>query len=230
MHLYVRLLISQLTVEDYVHVMTQLVNDDRFKLFNICYKRIVIAWIILGFVILLSILFFTSGKQLELFGAGIAWLLLNAGAIFLCMWIKIRVSPTSVWYVILYYYIAVIHNNTILVNNNCMLISGNIYLIDNIWYKYYPNWYKINSTFTIITNDILTNSYATTLTIWPTNIVLRLLLTVVCSWTEAWSAVWPASTCSWWSTKSSSGWMTGASCPATRSTSASYILTPTSAL
>ncbi|XP_047741369.1 transmembrane protein 268 isoform X5 [Hyalella azteca] len=81
-----------LTVEDYVHVMTQLVNDERFKLFNICYKRIVIAWIILGFFILLCILFFSGGKQLELFGAGIAWLLLNAAAIFLCMWIKIRLN------------------------------------------------------------------------------------------------------------------------------------------
>lgn len=81
-----------LTVEDYVHVMTQLVNDNRFKLFNICYKRIVIAWIAVGFIILLSILFFSGGRQLELFGAGIAWLLLNAGAIFLCMWIKIRLN------------------------------------------------------------------------------------------------------------------------------------------
>ncbi|KAF2359501.1 Protein of unknown function DUF4481 [Trinorchestia longiramus] len=81
-----------LTVEDYVHIMTQLVNDDRFKLFNICYKRIVIAWIIMGFFILLCILFFSGGKQLELFGAGIAWLLLNAAAIFLCMWIKIRLN------------------------------------------------------------------------------------------------------------------------------------------
>uniref|UniRef100_A0A6A7FRJ2 Transmembrane protein C9orf91 homolog n=2 Tax=Hirondellea gigas TaxID=1518452 RepID=A0A6A7FRJ2_9CRUS len=81
-----------LTVEDYVHIMTQLVNDDRFKLFNICYKRIVIAWIMTGFIILLTILFTSGGKQLELFGAGIAWLLLNAGAIFLCMWIKIRLN------------------------------------------------------------------------------------------------------------------------------------------
>lgn len=81
----------QLTVEDYVHIMSQLVNDYRFTLYNVCYKRILMAWIILGFVILLCILF--SGlSQLALFGAGIGWLLINAAAIFFCMWVKIRVS------------------------------------------------------------------------------------------------------------------------------------------
>lgn len=80
----------QLTVEDYVHIMSQLVNDYRFTLYNVCYKRILMLWILLGFVILLIILF--SGlSQLELFGAGIGWLMVNAGAIFLCMWVKIKV-------------------------------------------------------------------------------------------------------------------------------------------
>lgn len=85
----------QLTVEDYVHIMSQLVNDYRFTLYNVCYKRILMAWIILGFVILLCILF--SGlSQLALFGAGIGWLLVNAAAIFFCMWVKIRVSISCV--------------------------------------------------------------------------------------------------------------------------------------
>ncbi|KAK3878941.1 hypothetical protein Pcinc_016481 [Petrolisthes cinctipes] len=80
-----------LTVEDYVHIMSQLVNDYRFTLYNVCYKRILMAWIILGFVILLCVLF--SGlSQLALFGAGIGWLLVNAAAIFFCMWVKIRLN------------------------------------------------------------------------------------------------------------------------------------------
>ncbi|XP_045134265.1 transmembrane protein 268-like isoform X2 [Portunus trituberculatus] len=82
-----------LTVEDYVHIMSQLVNDYRFTLYNVCYKRVLMAWIIMGFVILLSILF--SGlSQLALFGAGIGWLMINAAAIFFCMWIKIRLNKS----------------------------------------------------------------------------------------------------------------------------------------
>ncbi|XP_064078149.1 transmembrane protein 268-like isoform X2 [Macrobrachium nipponense] len=80
-----------LTVEDYVHIMSQLVNDHRFTMYNVCYKRILMAWIFLGFAILLCILF--SGlKQLALFGAGIGWLMVNAAAIFFCMWIKIKLN------------------------------------------------------------------------------------------------------------------------------------------
>ncbi|MPC37820.1 Transmembrane protein C9orf91 [Portunus trituberculatus] len=73
--------------------MSQLVNDYRFTLYNVCYKRVLMAWIIMGFVILLSILF--SGlSQLALFGAGIGWLMINAAAIFFCMWIKIRLNKS----------------------------------------------------------------------------------------------------------------------------------------
>lgn len=82
-----------LTVEDYVHIMSQLVNDYRFTLYNVCYKRVLMAWIIMGFIILLCILF--SGlSQLALFGAGIGWLMVNAAAIFFCMWIKIRLNKS----------------------------------------------------------------------------------------------------------------------------------------
>jgi hypothetical protein len=31
-------------------------------------------------------------QGIELFACGVAWLILNAGAIFLCMWIKLKVS------------------------------------------------------------------------------------------------------------------------------------------
>lgn len=76
--------------------MSQLVNDYRFTLYNVCYKRILMAWIILGFVILLGILF--SGlTQLKLFGAGIGWLMVNAAAIFFCMWVKIQVGLRVVY-------------------------------------------------------------------------------------------------------------------------------------
>ncbi|XP_071545600.1 transmembrane protein 268 isoform X2 [Panulirus ornatus] len=82
-----------LTVEDYVHIMSQLVNDYRFTLYNVCYKRILMLWIFLGFIILLGILF--SGlSQLALFGAGIGWLMVNAAAIFFCMWVKIKLNKS----------------------------------------------------------------------------------------------------------------------------------------
>lgn len=81
----------QLTVEDYVTSMQVLVNDIRFNLYNMCYKRVLILWIMLGFVILLSLLF-SGVRGLALFGGGIVWLIVNAVGIFVCMWLKIKVK------------------------------------------------------------------------------------------------------------------------------------------
>lgn len=81
----------QLTVEEYVHAMELLINDARFTLYNICYKRVLVCWITLAFLVLLALLF--SGLTgLILFSLGVLWLILNAAAIFLCMWIKLRLS------------------------------------------------------------------------------------------------------------------------------------------
>ncbi|XP_022123701.2 uncharacterized protein LOC110999104 isoform X1 [Pieris rapae] len=80
-----------LTVEEYVHAMELLVNDARFTLYNICYKRVLVCWITIAFIVLLSLLF--SGLTgLTLFSLGVVWLILNALAIFVCMWIKLRLS------------------------------------------------------------------------------------------------------------------------------------------
>ncbi|XP_059619366.1 uncharacterized protein LOC132263566 isoform X2 [Phlebotomus argentipes] len=80
-----------LTVEEYVHAMETLVNDYRFTLYNICYKRVLVCWILFAFAVLLGLLF--SGLTgITLFVLGVAWLFLNAAAIFLCMWIKLRLS------------------------------------------------------------------------------------------------------------------------------------------
>uniref|UniRef100_A0A1E1VXN8 Transmembrane protein 268 n=1 Tax=Pectinophora gossypiella TaxID=13191 RepID=A0A1E1VXN8_PECGO len=80
-----------LTVEEYVHAMELLVNDARFTLYNICYKRVLVCWITLAFLVLLALLF--SGLTgLTLFSLGVLWLVLNAAAIFLCMWIKLKLS------------------------------------------------------------------------------------------------------------------------------------------
>ncbi|XP_060517191.1 uncharacterized protein LOC132696401 isoform X2 [Cylas formicarius] len=80
-----------LTVEEYVQTMELLVNDVRFTLYNVCYKRILVAWITLAFIVLLSLLFSgTSG--LTLFGLGIGWLVLNAAAIFLSMYLKFKLQ------------------------------------------------------------------------------------------------------------------------------------------
>jgi len=80
-----------LTVEDYVHVMEILTNDVRFNVYNICYKRILVAWIFTAFFVLLGLLF-SGVTGLTLFGLGVMWLVLNAAAIFLCMWIKIKLN------------------------------------------------------------------------------------------------------------------------------------------
>ncbi|XP_015113765.1 transmembrane protein 268 isoform X1 [Diachasma alloeum] len=80
-----------LTVEDYVHIMELLVNDVRFNMYNICYKRILVLWIFTAFVILLGLLF-SGVTGLTLFGLGIMWLIMNAAAIFLCMFVKIKLN------------------------------------------------------------------------------------------------------------------------------------------
>lgn len=69
--------------------MELLVNDARFTLYNVCYKRVLVCWITVAFLVLLTLLF--SGLEgLTLFSLGVLWLILNAMAIFLCMWIKLR--------------------------------------------------------------------------------------------------------------------------------------------
>lgn len=81
----------QLTVEEYVQAMETLVNDFRFTLYNVCYKRILVVWVAFAFTVLMAMLF--SGlKGMILFSIGIVWLFLNAAAIFLCMWLKLRMA------------------------------------------------------------------------------------------------------------------------------------------
>lgn len=71
--------------------METLVNDYRFTLYNICYKRVLVCWILFAFFVLLGILF--SGLTgITLFSLGVAWLFLNAAAIFMCMWVKLRLA------------------------------------------------------------------------------------------------------------------------------------------
>lgn len=66
-------------------------NDYRFTLYNVCYKRVLVCWILFAFCVLLALLF--SGLQgIALFSLGVGWLFLNAAAIFLCMWIKLKLS------------------------------------------------------------------------------------------------------------------------------------------
>ena len=62
-------------------------------MYNIFYKRILVIWIFTAFMILLGILF---SKQigLILFGLGVAWLICNAMAIFLCMWVKLKLNKS----------------------------------------------------------------------------------------------------------------------------------------
>lgn len=83
--------VFKLTVEEYVQAMELLINDVRFSLYNICYKRVLVIWISVAFLVLLGLLF--SGLTgLTLFGLGIGWLILNAAAIFMSMWIKFKLA------------------------------------------------------------------------------------------------------------------------------------------
>lgn len=80
-----------LTVEEYVSAMEKLTTDMRFTMYNIFYKRILVVWIFTAFMILLAILF---SKQIgiALFGLGVGWLICNAMAIFVCMWVKLKLN------------------------------------------------------------------------------------------------------------------------------------------
>lgn len=78
-------------MEEYVQALELLVNDVRFTLYNVCYKRILVVWITVAFLVLLGLLF--SGLTgLTLFGLGLGWLVLNAAAIFLSMWLKFKLA------------------------------------------------------------------------------------------------------------------------------------------
>ncbi|KAI1288354.1 hypothetical protein HDE_09437 [Halotydeus destructor] len=78
-----------LTVEDYVTAIRQLVNDFRFTLYMVMYKRVLVTWIALGFVLLLTLLF-SGVRGLPLFGGGLIWLMMNAMGIFVCMFFKFK--------------------------------------------------------------------------------------------------------------------------------------------
>jgi len=80
-----------LTVEDYVQTLEKLTSDIRFTLYVMLYKRVLVVWIILAFLVLLGIIL-SRQDGLTLFGFGVVWLIINAGAIFFCMWIKIKVG------------------------------------------------------------------------------------------------------------------------------------------
>ncbi|XP_044750225.1 uncharacterized protein LOC123310687 isoform X2 [Coccinella septempunctata] len=80
-----------LTVEEYVQAMELLVNDYRFTLYNVCYKRVLVVWILLAFLVLFALLFSNQNGPV-LFIMGIGWLLLNAAAIILSMWVKFKLT------------------------------------------------------------------------------------------------------------------------------------------
>jgi len=83
-----------LTVEEYVSTLEKLTTDMRFTLYNIFYKRILVVWIVSAFAILLGILFGNRKPGLVLFGLGVAWLIMNAAAIFICMWAKLKLNKS----------------------------------------------------------------------------------------------------------------------------------------
>ena len=53
--------------------------------------KVLLCWVLFAFAVLLGLLF--SGlKGIPLFSLGVGWLFLNAAAIFMCMWVKLRLA------------------------------------------------------------------------------------------------------------------------------------------
>lgn len=90
-----------------MQIVETLVHDVRFTMYNVCYKRLLLAWLLTSFIILLAILF-SGAKGIGLFGCGVVWLIINAGAIFLCMWMKNKVMRVCHLILLLRFYVAYI--------------------------------------------------------------------------------------------------------------------------
>ena len=67
--------------------MEQLVNDYRFTMYNMLYKRVILIWLMIAFSILIGLLL-CGLEGIMLFMLGIFWLLLNALAIGISIWSK----------------------------------------------------------------------------------------------------------------------------------------------
>lgn len=68
-----------------------LFNDYRFNFYIVFYKRVLALWITLAVLVLLCILF-SGWEGIQLFVAGMLWLLSNALGIFVAIYVKHRVS------------------------------------------------------------------------------------------------------------------------------------------
>ncbi|XP_074597476.1 uncharacterized protein LOC141852375 isoform X2 [Brevipalpus obovatus] len=79
----------RLTVEDYVAAMQNLVNDYRFKVYIVFYKRVMMIMITLAFIILM-VLLFSGARGTPLIVGGIIWLIINGFGIFISLWLKFK--------------------------------------------------------------------------------------------------------------------------------------------
>ena len=55
----------QLTVEEYVQTMEKLTSDMRFIMHNIFYKRILVIWITVAFLVLLAVIGYQPGVRIS---------------------------------------------------------------------------------------------------------------------------------------------------------------------
>uniref|UniRef100_A0A5S6R1N2 Caveolin n=1 Tax=Trichuris muris TaxID=70415 RepID=A0A5S6R1N2_TRIMR len=65
----------QITVEDYVDAMKRLIGDSRFRVYRICHQRVVLAWILCGFL-LMGLLLVCGAYGITLFALIVAWMIL----------------------------------------------------------------------------------------------------------------------------------------------------------
>jgi hypothetical protein len=81
-----------MVVEDYVVAMETLTRDSRFKVYCILYRRVITLWFLLGLILLIGLLFTSTG--LVLFGIILAWFFVLALGLLGCLLVKRKVRAS----------------------------------------------------------------------------------------------------------------------------------------
>lgn len=81
----------QVPLEDYVTCLEMLVKDYRFRIHTVLYKRLIGIWLLITVVVLL-VLLFTGLRGINLFVAGLIWLIIAGSGMCFCLYAKKKIS------------------------------------------------------------------------------------------------------------------------------------------
>ncbi|GAU97814.1 hypothetical protein RvY_09045 [Ramazzottius varieornatus] len=81
----------QVPLEDYVICLEVLVKDYRFRIFAVLYKRLIGIWLLLTVIVLL-VLLFTGLRGINLFVAGLIWLIVAGTGMCFCLYAKKKMN------------------------------------------------------------------------------------------------------------------------------------------